>query len=320
MDIVYGAVNYSQHHNKLQLALGNFDGLHLAHRCIINRACTLARQKGHKSAVFIFDPHPVTRLYTRKNFLLLTSVKRRAEILEEMGVDYLIVEKFNEIIASMPPYRFVLDYLVNILNVGGVVVGFDYTFGSRGRGTPGHLLKWSEKFGFNVEIVPPVIVGDEVVSSSLIRDLLSKGKVRQAAQYLGSNYKISGQVVHGEGRGRTLGFPTANLEVDENLLLPANGVYLCSTQLNGQKHFALTNIGKKPTFHLDKNIIVEVYLIDFTGDLYGKELTVEFLHRIRKETAFSGADSLKEQICADLQQSRVLIKQEYSSFVDNTCS
>ena len=319
MRIIHGKENYKDQNNRLFIALGNFDGLHLAHRSIISRTCALAQQNNRKSAVFIFDPHPVTKLFSRKDFLLLSSVKRRSEMLAELGVDYLIIEEFNEEVASLPPFRFVIDYLVDKFRVAGVVIGFDYTFGYRGRGTAAHLLKWGDQFNFEVEVVPPVIVGDEVVSSSLIRELLVRGEVKTAAQYLGASFKISGLVVHGEGRGRTLGFPTANLRMQDGLLLPANGVYLCSTFYGGKRYFALTSIGSKPTFHHNKKVLAEVYLIDFSGDLYGEELTVEFLHRIRKEVVFPGANSLIEQIHIDLKRARELIQHEYTSIADNAC-
>lgn len=313
MEIINGAINYKHHNNKLFLALGNFDGLHLAHRCIVNRSVDLAKEYGGKSAVFLFDPHPVTRLYKKKDFLLLSSVQHRGEMMEELGVDYLIIEQFDESIASLPPYRFVADYLVKLLHVSGVVIGFDYTFGKRGRGTAAHLLRWGEKFGFEVDVVPPVIVDGEVVSSSLIRNLLAGGEVKKAAKLLGCNFKLRGQVVYGEGRGKTLGFPTANMQLQDGLLLPARGVYLCSTSIDGVKYFALASIGSKPTFHRQNKVFVEVYLIDYEGDLYGMELTVEFLHRIREEAVFSGAESLTEQMRLDLRQGRELIRQEYST-------
>ncbi len=319
MRIIHGKENYKHQNNKLFIALGNFDGLHLAHRSIIGKTCLLAKQNKEKSAVFLFDPHPVTKLFSRKDFLLISSVKRRAEILEELEVDFLIIEEFNDEIAMLPPYHFVVDYLVNTFRVGGVVVGFDYTFGKRGRGTATHLLKWGEKFNFAVEVVPPVIVGNEVVSSSLIRKLLTRGEVKNAAQYLGTNYKISGLVVHGEGRGKKLGFPTANLQIQDGLILPANGVYLSAITYGDKRHFALTNIGSKPTFHRGNRVVVEVFLIDYCGNLYGEELTVEFLHRIRKEAVFTGANSLKEQINIDLSRARELIQYEYSRIADNAC-
>lgn len=319
MRIINGKANYQHQNNKLFLALGNFDGMHLAHRSIIQRVCFLAQNNKGKSAVFLFDPHPVTKLYPRKEFLLLSSVKRRSEILEELGVDILIIEEFNEKIASLPPFHFVVDYLVKAFRVGGVVVGFDYTFGNRGRGTANHLLKWGETFNFAVEVVPPVIVGDEVVSSSLIRELLTRGEVKNAARYLGNNFKISGRVVHGEGRGKTLGFPTANMQIQDGLLLPANGVYLCAIIHGAKKLFALTNIGTKPTFRLGNKVVVEVYIIDYSADLYGEELTVEFLHRIRKEAVFPEANSLKEQIHFDLKRARELIQYDYPRIADNAC-
>jgi len=316
---LYGAVNYQHTGEKLFLALGNFDGLHMAHRRIVRRTCSLAWQAGAKSAVFLFDPHPVTRLYPEKEFLLLSSVKMRAELLAQMGIDYLIVEEFNERVATLAPFRFVTDYLVQNFTVTGVVIGFDYTFGRGGRGTSVHLLKWGEQFNFSVEVVPPVIIGNEVVSSSLIRELLARGEVKDAARYLGAYFKISGQVVCGEGRGRMLGFPTANLHVPEGLLLPAKGVYLCSITFRGKRYFALTNIGSRPTFHQNKKISVEVFLLDFSADLYGEELTVAFLHRIRKEITFAEAGSLVEQIRNDEKRARELIRRDYASLADNAC-
>ena len=319
MQIICGAKNYQHNNRKLMMALGNFDGLHIAHRRIIDRTCALAHQGATGSAVFLFDPHPVTRLFPESNFLLLSSIKMRAQMLGKMGIDYLFVEPFRDEIATLPPYRFVTDYLVGAFNVAGAVVGFDYTFGYRGRGTATHLLKWGEKFSFLVEIVPPVIIGGEVVSSSLIRELLARGEVREAARYLGAYYKISGEVIRGEGRGRTLGFPTANLKIGSGLLLPEKGVYLCCVSWKDRKHFGLINIGTKPTFHCSENMSAEVFLLDFCGDIYGEELTVEFLHRIRKEVAFAEAGALTGQIKKDLKKARELIQGEYKSMTDNAC-
>lgn len=319
MLIVNGASNYRHTGDQLFLALGNFDGLHMAHRRIIRRTCSLAQQAGGKCAVFLFDPHPVTRLYPEKEFLLLSSVKMRAEGLAQMGIDYLIVEDFNEKVAALSPFRFVADYLVNNFSVTGVVIGFDYTFGRGGRGTPVHLLKWGERFNFSVEVVPPVVINNEVVSSSLIRELLARGEVKDAAYYLGEYFKISGQVVRGDGRGRLLGFPTANLDLPEGLLLPAKGIYLCSVNFRGERYFALTNIGSRPTFHRDNKVSVEAFMLDYSGDLYGEELTVSFLHRIRREFTFADANSLVEQIRRDEKKARELIRRDFASLTDNAC-
>jgi riboflavin kinase/FMN adenylyltransferase len=316
MELVYGVENYQANNNRLVLALGNFDGLHIAHRKIIERTKYKAEEMSLKSAVFLLDPHPVRVLYPHKKFLLLSSLQERAEILENLGINYMFVERFSHEMAVLSPFKFVQNYLVNILKVKEIVVGFDYTFGRQGKGATYNLLEWGEIFNFHVEIIPPVMLDNEVVSSSLIRGLIINGKVKKAAEYLGTPFKRKGKVVHGDGRGQRLGFPTANLDIPEELLLPKSGVYLSLVSWKDKKMFGLTNIGKKPTFGLNEKIFVEIFLLDFYEDIYAEELTTNFLCRIRDEIAFKDAGYLKKQIESDVRLARKLIAKEYGSLLE----
>lgn len=312
MQVVYGVENYIANRQRLILALGNFDGLHLAHRKIIKRTKEKAAAKNLPSAIFLLDPHPLKVLFPHKNLLLLSTLEERAEILRDWGLDLLFIQKFTPDLASLAPLKFVQKYLMNILQVAEVIIGFDYTFGSQGKGTAGDLLQWSKKFDFQVEIVPPVKRGKEIVSSSLIRELLRKGEVKKAADFLGYWFTRRGKVVHGEGRGgKKLGFPTANLDIPQDLLLPAHGVYLSLVCWQDRKMFGLTNIGVKPTFSTVKKTTVEVFLLDFDKNIYGEELSVKFLCKIRDEVAFKDAGSLKKQIALDLNFARNLIGKKY---------
>jgi riboflavin kinase/FMN adenylyltransferase len=315
MQIIYGVENYRAS-ERLVLALGNFDGLHIAHRKIIGRTKARAEEAGLKSAVFLLDPHPVSVLQPQKNILLLSSLQERAEILENMGINYMLVESFTKEMAALSPFKFVQHYLVDNLRVQEVIVGFDYTFGNQGKGTTYNLVQWGELFNFRVEIIPPVLLDNEIVSSSLIRQLILNGEVKKAADYLGNPFKRRGKVVHGDGRGKKLGFPTANLTVSEELLLPKKGVYLSLVTWKNQKIFGLTNIGQKPTFGLNEKVSVEIFLLDFYEDIYTEELTANFLCRIRDEIVFKDAGYLKKQIEADVRLARKLIAEEYGGLLE----
>lgn len=316
MKIIYDIENYEGEKNGLVIALGNFDGIHLAHKKIIQKAKTNAKKLGIKSAVFLLDPHPVRILYPQRSFQLLSSLEERATILQNMGIDYLIIEQFSEKMAALSPFDFISNYLVHTVNVAQIVVGYDYTFGHRGKGTTYTLMELGKLFGFEVEIIPPVMIRNKVISSSLIRELVSLGEVEKVPEYLGTFLQRKGKVIHGEGRGTTLGFPTANLEISGDLLLPANGVYLNIVQWKEKKMFALTNIGKKPTFCSGDETHVEVFLLEFNKDIYGEELSIQFLHRIRDEIAFKDGKHLRKQIEQDLLTAQKLIDGKYGCLIE----
>jgi len=298
----------------LFLALGNFDGVHTGHRAIISAAAGKAAAVRGKSAVLVFDPHPLQVLFPDQSFSLLLSLPDRVTMLGQAGIDYVISHSFSSDLACMEPADFVRQVLSETLDVSGVVVGFNYSFGRGGRGTPPDLVRFGTELGFSVEIIPPVEISGTPVASSRIRALLAMGKVEEARSMLGYCFYLRGVVVHGDGRGRSLGFPTANLEIDPGVIRPGNGVYLTQVTLTGAKNdtpfWALTNVGHRPTFS-KKEASVEVYLLDQEKELYGMKLKVHFLQKIREERAFPDSSELTLQIRRDVERARRLIARRY---------
>lgn len=310
MQTVSGIDAYqSEYGEELILALGNFDGVHLGHRAIIESAVKTARGRGVKSGVLILSPHPLAVLYPEKSPPLLQSMDDRAMMLGEAGIDFVIIHPFTREFAAMPPESFAGELLHGKLGVSGVVVGFDYSFGRRGCGTPAELVALGKRFGFTVHVVDPVSVNGEPVGSTAIRSLLLEGRVEAAAAMLGYTFYLRGRVVHGDGRGRTLGFPTANVSVPCDVIRPANGVYLTDVEVGGSRTWALTNVGNRPTFCKEEPS-VEVYLPDTEKNLYNQELIVRFLQKIREEMAFKSAAELVEQIQRDIKLARAIINSQ----------
>ncbi|NLM51805.1 MAG: bifunctional riboflavin kinase/FAD synthetase [Firmicutes bacterium] len=308
MQIIDGIAALKKHHSgQICLALGNFDGVHLGHQKILQATIALAKAKGKKSAVLLFVPHPLTVLFPQHAPKLLLPLEDRIAFLGKVGIDYVIIHPFTKEFAVITPESFVQQVLAAELNVAAVVVGFDYSFGHRGKGTPSDLVKLSKKYGFCVQVIEPVKVDNEIVGSSAIRAYLAQGLVQDVQRLLGYTYFLRGIVVHGDGRGRKLGFPTANLQVNEQIMLPAHGVYLTQVVAGDMKAWALTNIGRRPTFH-KKDTTVEIHLLDQNKNLYQKELIVYFLHRMREEKAFQNAAELVQQICQDVQKAQHLIR------------
>ncbi len=291
------------------VAVGYFDGVHLGHRRVIQQAIDTAIERGWKSAVLTFDPHPREVLgrtgYTR----YLTPLEEKLEQLEKMGVDIVYVMKFDIPFSSVYPEDFILECLMP-LQCRHVAAGFDYTFGYRGKGTAQTLLAMSEgRYGVN--IVGPVNRLGEKVSSTVIREYLHNGEVEQARHLLGRPYKVKGVVVHGDKRGRTIGFPTANVSVTLPYLLGKNGVYGVRFTVDGESFNGLMNVGIKPTFELEKKEkSLEVHLFDFDRTIYDKEVQIEFLFWVRDEQKFSGVEALIAQISKDVASA----KQKFLTF------
>lgn len=288
------------------MALGNFDGVHKGHREIIRAATDAAAEIGGKSAVLVFMPHPLSILVPTKAPALLSTADDRISMLGKAGVDYVIVHPFSREFASITPEAFAGEILYARLGVSGVVVGFNYSFGRRGSGSPDDLARLGTRFGFFVRVISPVSVDGTPVGSTEIRRFLKEGRVEAAAAMLGYPFYLRGTVVHGDGRGRTLGFPTANLLASCDVIRPAHGVYFCRAVCGEDVSWALTNVGNRPTFCKEEPS-VEVYLLDREKNLYGKELVVSFLQKIRDERTFSGAADLTRQIKSDVELARTLI-------------
>lgn len=290
-------------HNKLVVGLGNFDGVHIGHQKLIFELVALAKEVEGTPAVFTFHPHPLAVLNPENGPPLLLSQESKQKFIARLGVDILLLVPFDVIFASLSPEDFIKTVLHEELGARGVVVGYNYTFGHRGLGTPALLEEMSSRYGYQVRVVPPVMVEGQAVSSTLIRGLLMKGEVAEAASFLGYYPFMEGQVVAGEKRGSTLGFPTANLDIDQTLLVPANGVYSAKVHIDGETYFGVANIGVKPTFQ-GKIRNIEVHLLDFYQDLYGKNIKVSFTRRLREEKRFKTSSDLVEQIERDILEAR----------------
>lgn len=290
-------------HKKLVVGLGNFDGVHIGHQKLISELLALAREVEGIPAVFTFHPHPLAVLKPESCPPLLLSQESKQKFIARLGVDILLLAPFDVIFASLSPKDFIKTVLHEEIGTRGVVVGYNYTFGHRGKGTPALLEELSSVYNYQVRVVPPVMVVGQAVSSTLIRGLLMKGEVAEAAKFLGYYPFMEGQVVAGERRGSTLGFPTANLEIDQTLLVPANGVYSAKVHIDGDTYYGVANIGVKPTFQ-GKMRNLEVHLLDFYKDLYGKQIKVSFTRRLREEKRFSTPTDLIKQIERDILDAR----------------
>lgn len=289
------------------LAIGFFDGLHKGHQAVINEAKKKAAELGIRSAVMTFDPHPSHLFADGDNKVgYITQYPEKARLLETMGIDALFIVTFDWALASLSPKQFV-DIFMKGLGIKHVTAGFDYTFGSKGAGTMEQMAALADG-AFGTTVVEKVTDHDEKVSSTRIRQLLAEGNVEETASLLGRPFRTVGIVVHGEKRGRLLGFPTANVLPEPETVLPANGVYAVRFTTDGILRDGVCSVGVKPTFH-DSGIppIVEVNVIDFDGDLYGKEAAVDWIKYLRKEEKFDSVDALIEQMVKDKQQAMELL-------------
>jgi riboflavin kinase/FMN adenylyltransferase len=287
------------------VALGAFDGIHLAHARIIETAIERARALGIASVVCTFDPNPAMVLRPDRAPEPIATLDENLDRIGRFGPDAVLVLPFTLEFSKLEAEAFVGEVLHHTLGVREVVVGFNHTFGRGARGTAALLSELGGRMGFAVHVLPPLQVRGQTVSSSAIRDALREGDVALASALLGHPYGIAGRVKRGAGRGRALGFPTANLRPDRPLLL-APGVYAARARWDHAERDAVVNVGYRPTFGEDQ-YWVETYIFDFSGDLYDRQLGVDFLHRIRPEMKFSGVDALKQQVAADMATARRLL-------------
>jgi riboflavin kinase / FMN adenylyltransferase len=283
------------------LALGNFDGLHRGHIKIIERIRRGATERGGTPVVLTFDPHPPRVLRPDKAPPLLMTKPQKLAALERAGVQGVAVVRFTLDLSQWEPETFVRRVLVDWLRVAEVWVGADFLFGRERSGSFSLLRTQGQQAGFRVEKIDPIRYKDFVVSSTRIRRLVAEGRVEEAGALLGRHYAIGGTVVEGAHRGRELGFPTANLAT-ANELLPPNGVYATFITLDGVIRPAVTNVGLRPTFGETPQVSVEAHVLDFSGDLYGREAEVAFVQRLRDERRFTDVDALREQIAADVRR------------------
>lgn len=284
--------------------IGTFDGVHLGHQAIVRSIVAGARAEGAMSVVITFDPHPAVVLGKRKDPIYLTTPIERARLLGELGVDVVVIYPFTLQVAATTAAEF-MERVRARLGLRHLCVGHDFALGKDRQGNEDTLRELGERMGYSVAVAPAVELEGEVVSSSAIRRRLTDGDVEGAARMLGRPYRLSGVVVRGDGRGRQLGFPTANLEMLSGRAVPRNGVYVCQAHVNGLAWGAVTNVGVRPTFeNQPAPPRVEAHLLDFDRDLYGQELPLEFLARLRDEARFSGIQALVAQIQVDADKAR----------------
>ncbi len=309
MDVVHGSASLAHSLDHPVLTIGNFDGLHLGHRSIIDTVVAQANALGGAPVVYTFDPHPRAVLFPERAPKRLVTLEQKLELFEAEGIALVIVEPFTLEFSRTSPEQFVREYIHRAIAPRKVYLGYDFHFGKDREGSMRLFTELGPALGFEVTIIPEVKIGDRDVNSTRIRALLEEGQVEESLKLLGRPYAVRGNVVHGEGRGASLGFPTANLD-SENEILPAAGVYAGRFQALGEvekTYRAVINVGCRPTFHTQSEVSIEAHLLDFTGDLYGVRGDLSFEHRIRDEQRFPGPDALQAQIREDIATARKIL-------------
>lgn len=287
--------------------LGDFDGLHKAHTAIIADAVEYARHNGIKAGVFLFEEN-TKKFLEKKNIRLITDNEERAYILKKLGVDFMYKVKFDLKFSEKTPSEFA-KYLKEKLNAKAVFCGYDYRFGHKASGDAKMMREFGKKYGFETFVMPQIKIDGSVVSSTYIRTLLQTGDIKKANLFLGREFSISGVVEEGLKNGTKMGFPTANLCVNADIIIPDSGVYAGYSYIDGIKYKCVINIGNNPTFNA-KKITVESHILDFCEDIYGKNIRISFVERIRGDIKFKGMEQLACQIKNDVLMARDILKEE----------
>lgn len=299
------------------VAVGYFDGVHLGHQKVIKRAKAIADEKGMISAVMTFHPHPSVVLKKKKQHIrYITPIEEKASILESLGIDRMYVVTFNDELADLLPQQFVDHFFIKI-NVKHVVAGFDFTYGRMGKGSM-ETLPFHSRGAFTQTVINKVEKERDKISSTLIREFIDQGKIAEVSELLGRPYQLCGRVISGDKRGRTIGFPTANLNIERPFLLPRVGVYAVGLKLEGQYYLGMANVGYKPTFYDNtEKISIEIHIFDYNNSIYGQELCVDWFEFIRDEVKFNGIEELVCQLKDDENQ----IRRFFSGLnLTNTCN
>lgn len=304
MKVINGLKNYPSK-TKSIVTLGTFDGVHIGHQKIIKQ---LNKDKENaNSALLTFFPHPRMVLQDATDLKLLNTLEEKQQLLAKNGLDYLIIEPFTKEFSELSAVNFVRDILVNTLNTQKLVIGYDHRFGKNREGDFEHLKELSDLYDFNLEQIKAQDIKDVAVSSTKIRKALLEGDIKTANSYLGYAYLLTGNVVHGQGLGKKWKYPTINLAIPETYkLIPKTGVYLVKTALDNKTYFGIMNIGNRPTLN-GKHQTIEVHLLDFNQDLYGKKIQIQLLKRLRDEQKFHSVNALIAQIKTDEINARKMI-------------
>lgn len=301
MEVLENGFNPSTAKNS-GIGLGNFDGLHRGHMALINTLINECRIHDLNSVVYTFKKHPENILRKKLFTPLIMTMEHKIRYLDRFGVETLYLQEFDEEFSRMSAEDFIKEILVNKMRVKLAVVGFNYRFGYMCKGDAELLKRLGKKYGYRVIVIPPVKVRGETVSSTLIRQYIMKGKMEKAFDLLGRNFSVPGKVITGRKIGRTMGFPTANLIPEKYLVMPASGVYITRTLYQNQWYNSVTNVGMCPTLKKEQDVTLETHMIGFDGELYGKDIEVFFIKKLRNEKQFERREDLISQIKTDIAE------------------
>ena len=305
---VYHSISDFQNVSRPILTTGTFDGVHFGHKIIIDRLKEIAKNQNGETVLLTFSPHPRMVLFPDDhNLQLINTLDEKIKLLEQAGIEHLIIHPFNKEFSRTTSMQFVRDIIVNELNTHKLVIGYNHHFGRNREGSFEHLKEYAPLYGFEVEEISAQLIDDVSISSTKIRNSLLSGDVSKAADYLGYNYPLKGQVIEGQQIGRTLGFPTANLKVlDGSKLIPKDGVYAVHVEVKRQTFKAMMNIGNNPSL-ISKKHSLEVHIFDFDSDIYDEQIEVRFIKRIREEISFDNLDALKIQLEQDEDTAKAIL-------------
>ena len=298
MNVVNGIENYKAN-SKSILTIGTFDGVHLGHQKIITSLVTKAKQKSLQANILTFFPHPRMVLQKESNLKLIDTLEEKQNLLSELGIDNLIIQPFSKEFSKLTAIEFTRDVLVNELGMSALMIGYDHRFGKNREASVEDLITYGQSYNFEVTVIPAQDIFSITVSSTKIRDAIKISNFKKVNQFLGRPYELNGKVIKGNGVGRTIKYPTANIEIKEIYkLIPPKGVYLVKIYLGENEFSGMMNIGNRPTIN-GLNQTIEVHIFDFDKDIYGKKLKVCFVKKIRKEKKFDSLPSLKRQLKKD---------------------
>ncbi|MBN1870724.1 MAG: bifunctional riboflavin kinase/FAD synthetase [Candidatus Omnitrophica bacterium] len=308
MKVIYDVGKIDRTLTNAVLAIGVFDGLHLGHQKLIKAAVKKAKKMRVPAVVMTFFPHPVQVLHPNCYLPFIVSLSHRLRLIKQLGVKACLVIPFTKKISQLTAGQFVKKYLIRLFCPQEVYVGADFCFGKNRQGTVSYLMNAGQKYGFKVNAVAPVKAGNRKIGSSSIRHLIMRGRLNEASRLLGRNVSLMGKVVKGEGRGKSLGFPTANIFPENEMILPV-GVYAVRVKTGHRMYKGMANVGRRPSFKKNKNHInIEIHIFEFKKSLYGKEISVEFIKKIRNEKFFKSPQELTDQLARDTVTCKTILK------------
>ena len=306
MEVIHNISNYRPQKPAI-LTIGTFDGVHFGHQKILRNLVVEAKKQNLCAIVLTFFPHPRMVLQKETQLKMIDTLEEKTKLLEQLGVEVLIVQPFTMEFSRMTAIEYTRDILVNGIRISKLIIGYDHRFGRNREATVEDLKQFGMDYNFTVEEILAQDIESIAVSSTKVRNAIDSGEIKKANQYLGRPFSLNGAIVEGDKIGREMGYPTANLEIEEEYKLkPQNGVYLVQTSLVDKKYFGMMNVGKRPTVY-GKKTRIETYFFDFIGDLYGKKLRIELLEKIRDEQKFDSLDALRNQLNSDQKSCQKLI-------------